>query len=985
MANTPHFQRPSRGIDVNNDASICRRCNEVNRRKRSRTCFKCKTSYHLSCVGLTYAKSSALKVWNCSQCVQINSFTEDSTSTTSGDLEHISAENLLEFLSANRQTRPILRIPKGSRSEVASALADCIHSAIDRNDDFSWAKLYLFPKFVLCNPKSDNTESNSRSLTTILKTKAKNYVASKEWPKLETNYSESKKPKTDDESIKRRVTQKLCAGDIRAAVSTCCSDDTIAARSIETLSLLQSKHPPAPDDLRDVDESHNCSSPPLQISNDDVIQAIDSFSPSTSGGPDGLQPIHLKDLCSKQVGDMGVRLLSSITKLVNTMLVGNISEYARTLLFSADLIALKKKDGGIRPIAMGNVFRRMASKVAAKSIRQLGASMAPIQLGFGIRNGCEAAAHALRLFAENSDGRDGNELIVKLDVSNAFNCLRRDCILDKVFSHASHLFPLVKLAYGEQSFVCYDGNLIPSTNGIQQGDPLGPPLFAMTIHDASDNLHSPFNVWYLDDITLGGDCEKVTHDLSIIIPKLESYGLHLNSKKCEITNLNIDPTKFDEIKKNVEELTGVATTTTLDSLELLGAPIKLNAIRSKLEACVGQFNLMCQRLKLLDSHPAFFLLSHCLGMPKASYLLRSSPCYLVPDMMNMFDDNMRAAAENICNVKFDDTSWSRATLPIRYGGIGLRSPSDLALPCYTSSLSTSDALVNKILSTSTGFTDDIKEHMHDTWQESHNINLSTPGPYHQRELDELLIKPKITKILDSCDQYQRASALAASHPHSGAWLTALPIPANGCLLTNETFQIGVCQRVLAKLCHKHTCRCGKEVDEYGLHPLSCSKSAGRFPRHTELNAIVRRALQSAGIPSLLEPVGLDREDGKRPDGMTIMPFSSGKSLVWDATCVDTFSNSAILDSATKPGSAAESAERLKLAKYTDLQDRYRFEPIAFETTCVAGKRTMVTVSEIGKRLSMASGEKREGSWLWQRLTISILRGNAFSVRSAADY
>ena len=33
------------------------------------------------------------------------------------------------------------------------------------------------------------------------------------------------------------------------------------------------------------------------------------------------------------------------------------------------------------------------------------------------------------------------------------------------------------------------------------------------------------------------------------------------------------------------------------------------------------------------------------------------------------------------------------------------------------------------------------------------------------------------------------------------------------------------------------------------------------------------------INSQLEPVGLDRGDGKRPDDITLFPFQSGKSLI----------------------------------------------------------------------------------------------------------
>ena len=96
--------------------------------------------------------------------------------------------------------------------------------------------------------------------------------------------------------------------------------------------------------------------------------------------------------------------------------------------------------------------------------------------------------------------------------------------------------------------------------------------------------------------------------------------------------------------------------------------------------------------------------------------------------------------------------------------------------------------------------------------------------------------------------------------------------------------------------------------------LSYKYSAGRLPRHAALNECVRRALQSAGVPSLLEPVGIDRGDGKRPDGITIFPFSEGKCLCWDATCVDTYAATHVNGSAVSPGSGCSRGRGRKAAQ-----------------------------------------------------------------------
>jgi hypothetical protein len=39
------------------------------------------------------------------------------------------------------------------------------------------------------------------------------------------------------------------------------------------------------------------------------------------------------------------------------------------------------------------------------------------------------------------------------------------------------------------------------------------------------------------------------------------------------------------------------------------------------------------------------------------------------------------------------------------------------------------------------------------------------------------------------------------------------------------------------------------------------------------------------VNSTLEPNGLSRDDGKRPDGMTLVPWIKGQPLVWDVTVV----------------------------------------------------------------------------------------------------
>ena len=112
-------------------------------------------------------------------------------------------------------------------------------------------------------------------------------------------------------------------------------------------------------------------------------------------------------------------------------------------------------------------------------------------------------------------------------------------------------------------------------------------------------------------------------------------------------------------------------------------------------------------------------------------------------------------------------------------------------------------------------------------------------------------------------------------------------------------------------------------------------SKGRFSRHAALNDIIRRALSSANIPSRLEPPGLSRVDGKRPD---VMPWSAGKPLVWDATCSDTFGTSN-LSAATHVQGSCYHCGGPKRMKYSFLSHSHIFISILIESTGVFGPRT----------------------------------------------
>ena len=128
---------------------------------------------------------------------------------------------------------------------------------------------------------------------------------------------------------------------------------------------------------------------------------------------------------------------------------------------------------------------------------------------------------------------------------------------------------------------------------------------------------------------------------------------------------------------------------------------------------------------------------------------------------------------------------------------------------------------------------------------------------------------------------------------------------------------------------------------------------------------IQRSLGSAHVTSVLEPVGLNRGDGKRPDGLTIFPWKFGKALVWDVTVVDTVAQSYVAATSQQAGAAADAAENRKRSKYRALKNQFIVQPIGFETMGSWGADAKAFLTEVGSRVNQATEVLR------QRLSIEI--------------
>lgn len=574
--------------------------------------------------------------------------------------------------------------------------------------------------------------------------------------------------------------------------------------------------------------------------------------------------------------------------------------------------------------------------------------------------------------------KDGNEceVLVKLDFENAYNSVERTAILVETHAVIPQIYPVVHQAYGAPSLLFFGRDVISSEVGVHQGDPLAPALFCLSVNKMVRRLRSMLNAWYQDDGTLGGTAKAVFNDVQEVISRSEDVGMKLNRSKCEIIVKNgSDAASLEAL----QSLLPGAKILMPSECHLLGAPLTSEALQPALDEKIESVSRLVSRLPALQSHTALFLLKNCLAIPKLVYSLRSTPAWQAETQLIKFDNIIRQGLEKIINVTLNDDAYLQATLPVSRGGIGIRSALSLSIPAYLASTACTFDMVSSLLHKFPPTTDPDRAEALRRWTAATGRE-EEPVSRYQRMWDIPVLDAQSARVAESATSTEaKARLLASLRKEAGAWLTALPSPNLGNLLNNAALRIAVCLRLGLPMCHPHKCRCGSPVDEFGTHGLSCRYMAGTIARHNELNSILKQSLAAAHVYAITEPEGLFRDDGKRLDGLTLVPWSRGRCLVWDATCADTICKTYIGASSRAAGSAAELRERHKRTLYQGLGNNYVFCPFAVETLGTFGEEALNLTKDLGRRIRGLTGEPRSRLFLTQRISIAIQRGNAISV------
>jgi hypothetical protein len=668
---------------------------------------------------------------------------------------------------------------------------------------------------------------------------------------------------------------------------------------------------------------------------------------------------HLLDCCSGQSGTPN--FLDNLTSFTNLFLSGKALATFAPFMSSANLIPLLKKDGvSIRPIAVGEVLRRLISKCCVKKCSPFASSyLAPLQVGVGVCDGAEALLHTFNRFIRDPTRCNDDTVLALVDFTNAFNRVDRNSMMAQVLDRFPRVAGWVQYTYGTGAHLFAGPSALLATSGCQQGDPLGPLLFSLVLQPLLVRLRDNFSLTtgaYLDDLTIAGSTSDVAAAIRWLQVEGPPFGLHLSLSKTVVwspSSRDLRPgglfNDLSHASENGIELLGGAVSTS--------APFVASVVQKRVDKCIASLRHM---LDLKDPQLCLLLLRACEGMPKLVYAWRTTPPDMLQEAAALFEGEIIEALRWIVvadGPHFSGFHRRLATLPVSLGGLGISLPSDSLQFAFFSSFLSSLPLQNRILglpavteltveslpllvsqqlnsfathvATDNSSPADIvtkvlvqaSSSLRDPALPSPKLQLLNARKYYEFEHGKLLRHRHILSKDPETQHRFRAVLDSNSNARASAWLFALPNAGLSQQMSPLEFQAAVSFRLLlpqfshGTFCNQRTCTAAMDV--YGYHSLVCRGHL--LPRHnTVRDALYDLLVRARFNPTKDAPVTCLGHQSGRPTALRPADIlMSGDDF--DNDCVDVTVVSPLVTNnqrAVIVGKAARDAEGMKVRKHS---------------------------------------------------------------------
>ncbi len=488
-------------------------------------------------------------------------------------------------------------------------------------------------------------------------------------------------------------------GEISSARQALTAEE-IAPGTEDTLNRLRNperrlQHPraPLPQEVLDF----RPPSPPT-MALDKFLKNLRSSKRGAASGPSGTTAEHLQVVLDDE--PCSALLHEAANHLAQADVPPEIAQAIRL----GRMTALRKRDGGVRGIVVGDMLRRLVARTfAQESAGDFEAACAPYQYALSTRAGTECIAHIFQAVTEASP----STTILSIDGIGAYDLISRGAMLQSLAAvpRAAAVLPFTLLFYGQPSeYMWYDaqgqGHSIIQAEGGEQGDPLMPALFALGQHSTLQAVQQSLQdgealFAFLDDVYAICRPERARPIFDRLEAELQAQcGIGINLGKTRVWNrAGLEPAGFDGMGAPEQPVwTGGANIPPEQrGIKVLGTPLgSPEFVARQMQDIRAEHDLLLAALREMPELQSSWLLLSMCASTRANYYLRALP----PSQSRAFAESHDQAMLNTLFALLDhpdgereDVHWARmvAQLPLRLGGLGLRSAVRVAPAAYWAS------------------------------------------------------------------------------------------------------------------------------------------------------------------------------------------------------------------------------------------------------------------------------------------------------------